>query len=102
MVYVLPQLRKPTASWTVEDMMEIERDDAKNGDAAEEVDRNGEEFRSGEETRAKPSAAPQSPSKMEWEKGKTSQIGPAPAEDNRGDGAQHQAMEFVDWDGSST
>ena len=26
-------------------------------------------------------------------------LGPAPSDDNRGDGAQRQAVEFVDWDG---
>ena len=69
--HALPQPRKPTASWeklgTVEEMMDGERDDAKSGDAAEDVARKGEEFRSGEEARAKRLPAPRSPSKMEWE-----------------------------------
>ena len=47
-------------------MTEGDQDDTR-GDAAEDVDRNGEEFRSGEEARAKPFAAPRSPSKIEWE-----------------------------------
>ena len=45
-----------------------------SGDAAEDVDRNGEEFRSGEEARAKPLAALPSPSKMEWVKHVVSHI----------------------------
>ena len=38
------------------------------------------------------------------DQGKTSGLGPAPSADNRGDGGQRQAMEFVDWmaTGSST
>ena len=54
--------------------MEGEEDDAKSCDVAEDVDRNGEEFRLGEEARAKPSAPPWSPSKMEWEKHVVSHI----------------------------
>ena len=38
------------------------------------MDSNGEELRSGEEARAKPSAPPRSPSKMEWEKHVVSHI----------------------------
>ena len=48
--HALPQPMKPTASWeklgTVEEVMEGEWDDAKSSDAVEDVDRNGEEFRS--------------------------------------------------------
>ena len=52
MEHVLPQPRKPTASWeklgTVEEMMEGERDDAKSGDAAEDVRSSGWERRPGQ------------------------------------------------------
>ena len=51
-------------------MMEGERTTRR----ADEVDRNGEEFRSGDEARAKLSAAPRSPSKMLWEKHVVSHI----------------------------
>ena len=56
----LPKFRKPTASWERLGTVERERDDAKSGDAAENVDRNSEEFRSGKEARAKPKAAVES------------------------------------------
>ena len=71
---VLAEPRKPVASWeklgTVEEVVEDEWDDAKSRDAAEDADRkeeHSEEFKSGEEARAKPSASPRSPSQMERE-----------------------------------